>query len=225
MKLIVDTYLYYRVLFYFLLGGTYEECPFFKERKHAKIQVYSLAMIMWLWNKPHYRNGTFQQDMVKNLRNVAIPGTGIPLSVFCYFKITVYWYLLCVNPFICFMAALNPKNRRDRRSIAVVYGEQLLEPKDWFSYWRMNCRLASLHAYVTGSKDFAMEDKWTFLVEGDKKGVPISPFLKAPAAIVVKDKNEEGGMGIYFFKNASQGGDWIIQERLGNDAFIQGLLP
>lgn len=28
--------------------------------------------------------------------------------------------------------------------------------------------------------------------------------------LVLKDKNEEGGMGIKFFKNAIYGGDWII---------------
>ncbi|CAN0589885.1 unnamed protein product, partial [Ectocarpus sp. 12 AP-2014] len=55
-------------------------------------------------------------------------------------------------------------------------------------------------------------------------GVPISPFLDIPA-VVIKDKNEEGGMGLYFFKNATAGGDWIIQERLDNDEFVTSLLP
>lgn len=32
-------------------------------------------------------------------------------------------------------------------------------------------------------------------------------------------------MGLYFFKNATEGGDWIIQERLENDAFVSSLLP
>lgn len=32
-------------------------------------------------------------------------------------------------------------------------------------------------------------------------------------------------MGLYFFKNATAGGDWIIQERLDNDAFVGSLLP
>lgn len=35
----------------------------------------------------------------------------------------------------------------------------------------------------------------------------------------------QGGMGLYFFKNATAGGDWIIQERLDNDAFVSSLLP
>ena len=35
----------------------------------------------------------------------------------------------------------------------------------------------------------------------------------------------KGGMGLFFFKNATEGGDWIIQERLENDAFVTSLLP
>lgn len=35
----------------------------------------------------------------------------------------------------------------------------------------------------------------------------------------------QGGMGLYFFKNATAGGNWIIQERLDNDAFVSSLLP
>ena len=45
------------------------------------------------------------------------------------------------------------------------------------------------------------------------------------ASIVVKNKNEEGGLGIYFYKNAVVGGDWIIQERLENSDFLKLLLP
>jgi hypothetical protein len=94
-----------------------------------------------------------------------------------------------------------------------------------------------------------MEDKWTFLREAEKLGLPISPFMDIPE-IVIKDKNEEGGMGIsvraqiyrensvscpirqvltfhvlQFFRNAVIGGDWIIQEALHNDEFVASLLP
>eukprot|EP01083_Nonionella_stella_P228243 809047_1 len=69
-----------------------------------------------------------------------------------------------------------------------------------------------------------MENKWTFLKEGHDRGVPISPYLESPG-IVVKHKNEEGGLGIYFYKNATDGGDWIIQERIENSAWVSSLLP
>jgi len=60
---------------YFLVrGGTYDGCPYFRDVKErqAKVQVFSLVLIFSLWDKPHYRNGTFQDDMIKNLRNVAV---------------------------------------------------------------------------------------------------------------------------------------------------------
>lgn len=52
-------------------------------------------------------------------------------------------------------------NQRDIifRPWAQSYVEQLLCPQDWFSYWRLNCRLASYHAYVTGSPGYVQEDK------------------------------------------------------------------
>eukprot|EP00957_Ditylum_brightwellii_P085049 6466780-Ditylum_brightwellii.AAC.1 len=69
-----------------------------------------------------------------------------------------------------------------------------------------------------------MENKWTFLEQGDKLGVPVSPFLSTPG-IVVKHRNEEGGLGIFFYKNATAGGDWIIQERICNSDWVAKHLP
>ena len=46
-------------------------------------------------------------------------------------------------------------------------------------------------------------------------------FSELPCGFIT----HQGGMGLYFFKNATAGGDWIIQERLDNDAFVSSLLP
>ena len=92
-------------------------------------------------------------------------------------------------------------------------------PADWFSYWRLNCRLASYHAWRTGAEGYKMEDKFSFLSKGRELDVPVSPIMEVPQ-IVVKHRNEEGGLGIYFYGNALSGGDWIIQERLHNDDFV-----
>lgn len=218
-----STISFQRCVLYFMRGGSYRSCPFFVNRLQARVQCYSLALIFYLWSKPHYRNSSFGEDMAKNLRNVAIPGSGIPLSFFCLMKGLAFFFVMFLNPIVCLLAAVIGQ-RKDSRPWAQAYMEQLLCPQDWFSYWRLNCRLASYHALVTGSSGYGQEDKWTFLRDGKSKGVPISPFLDIPA-VVVKDKNEEGGMGLYFFKNATDGGDWIIQERLDNDAFVSSLLP
>lgn len=217
---------YWRTLVFFMLGGSYDSCPCYAEDTPAKVQVYSLYLISYMWSKPHYRSGTFSGDMRKNLRNVAIPGTGLPLSTLCYFKVLVYPFLFFVYPMICFGAAAIAALKRGE-PLAGYFSQQLLNPQDWFSFWRLNCRLASFHSYIENSKGYSMEDKWTFLVKGKEAGVAVSPYFDGSTCmdLVIKDKNEEGGMGIYFFKNASVGGDWIIQERLTNDKFVGALLP
>ncbi len=148
---------------------------------------------------------------------------------------------------MCFLAAIH------RSSIEMItwqdaYVEQLLEPRDWFSFWRLNCSLArysttticiitvpavyhnivsslhslfccihSLHSmlgrkegyeyvgfggsqitlfnasmhvgfcYFNGRNFSLQENKWTFLVDGKSKGIPVSPFLDIPS-LVIKDK-------------------------------------
>ena len=57
--------------------------------------------------------------------------------------------------------------------------------------------------------------RWTFLQQGKALGVPVSPFLELED-LVVKNKNMEGGLGIYFFKNALNGGDYILQKKIRN---------
>ena len=79
-----------------------------------------LALIFYLWNKPHYRNGTFQEDMLQNLKDCAVPGTGIALKWFCYFKVTVLLYLLFVYPTVCLVAAVNAWTKGTHISLARV---------------------------------------------------------------------------------------------------------
>lgn len=52
--------------------------------------------------------------MIKNLRNVAIPGTGIPLSWHCLFKATLYILILILNPVMCFLSAINIQRKYGR---------------------------------------------------------------------------------------------------------------
>jgi hypothetical protein len=180
--------------------------------------------VLSLWNQPHYRAPTFSHDLRANLCNVAIPGTGLPLSVFCYFKATGYLLIFCVNPLVCFFGAINVARLSQQKGagsggekswvvvLAEAYRAHLLFPEDWFSYWRLNCGLASWYWLVTKEEGFDLENKWTFLQRCMEKGVPCSPCNTTTKGLCIKHKNEEGGLGIHFFKNATQGGDWIIQE-------------
>ena len=45
-----------------------------QDDKWGKVQLYSLSLIFKLWSLPHYRSNSFQQDMLDNLKNVAVPG-------------------------------------------------------------------------------------------------------------------------------------------------------
>lgn len=193
-------------------------------KQHARIHLFSLASNFYLYDKPHYRKGSYKTDLVDNLRNVAIPGTGVPLSLFVRSKFIALSFILIQYPAISLAAALH-KWYKSGSSISEEYAIRLLAPDDWFSYWRLNCNVVGLHSLLKDvPHGYAMENKWDFLLEGDQKGVPISPYLKTPA-LVLKHKNEEGGMGIFFYKNATEGGDWIIQERIQNSDWVSSLLP
>ena len=135
--------------------------------------------------------------------------------MFCYFKFTAFLFLLVIQPTVVFIATLNlfffkgfNLEMACHEYVRVLLGEEL----DWCSKWRVNCNVAAMHSVRTmkvGGYD--MENKWEFLEKGAALGVPVSPILTLPG-LCIKHKNEEGGMGIHFYKNAMDGGDWIIQK-------------
>lgn len=220
------TFEYWRCLvYYWRAEGSYAECPYFADSLQARVHVRSLALINEIWHDPHYRNGCFGDDMRKNLRNVAVPGTGLPLSTLCFSATFFRLVLVLVYPLVCLAAAIvNRKSGASFCDVATTYKQHLLTPTDWFSLWRLNCRLASYHALRTKDEGFKAEDKWTFITNALETGIPVSPIMEIPS-IVCKDRNEEGGMGIHFFRNALKGGDWIIQKVLSNSTLLQTMLP
>lgn len=214
---------FYGALHYYIVRGGAYPAPYFEDNTQARCQVYSLALVYRMWSEPHYRNGDFHEDMTKNLRNVAIPGTGIPLSVMCYFKPVAVVFLLLGYPLAALVAALN-KHRGSVAKVACAFSEQLLCPQDWFAFWQLNCRLATHHSSVTGETDYGMEDKLEFLECAERNGIAVTPWMKTKK-LIVKHRNEEGGLGFHAFDNCTSGGNWIIQEALDNDEFVSGLLP
>jgi len=223
---------YYRALIFYIYGGSYTNCIALQNYPlRTRVHIYFLALNFWLWNRPHYRTGTHQGDLLKNLRNVAVPGTGIPLHIFAMARPLAYLFVFVLYPIFAFISAVHRavkvsavKDVTKAQFFCQFFQEQLLAPEDWFTLWRMNSSLASYHSLLSGSKGYRFENKWTFLREGAAAGVPVSPFLDV-GELVIKDQNEEGGMGIHFFKNATEGGDWVIQRRLHNSRFINSLLP
>lgn len=215
------------LIYYWFFGGSFKDSPYFRERLKAAVHVFGVALDLKLWSKVHYRKPSYRADLADNLRNVAIPGTGVPLSTLAHFRIAAWGFYVFINPGLCFLAALNDSRKRRQlwpSDIANAFREHLLEPNNWYNFWRINSRLAAWHGYVTNSEDYGTENKWTFLKLGDERGVKVTPFLKEPK-LVCKHKNEEGGLAIEFYKNAVHGGDWIIQWALNNDDFLTELLP
>ena len=199
---------YWKVLYgYVFLHHSYgQDTTTFKDDVWAKVQVYSLSLIFKLWSKNHYRSPSFRQDMLDNLKNVAIPGTGIPLSTFCHNWWTCLLFVFFMNPLICMFGAINKamkeqdENKEAEFCLSMFvqstyrfYATHLLHPDDWFSLWRLNCRLASYHSSITQAEGYKQEDKWTFLTEGKALGVPVSPFIDDVPSIVLKHKSIEGG--------------------------------
>jgi hypothetical protein len=190
---------WYALFEYIFMHKGYDAPTTFKDDTWAKVQVYSLSLIFKLWSKPHYRSPSFQQDMLDNLKNVAIPGTGLALSYFCYSWWSCFMFVVFAIPVICMMGAINKAIKEQEsspefsiewflQSTYRFYATHLLHPDDWFSLWRLNCRLASYHSLVTGAEGYNQEDKWTFLTQGKAMGVPVSPFIDDMPAMVMKHK-------------------------------------
>mmetsp|Transcript_17949 Transcript_17949/g.26891 ORF Transcript_17949/g.26891 Transcript_17949/m.26891 type:complete len:461 (+) Transcript_17949:50-1432(+) len=216
---------FYRGLWYFCVShGRYEDCPVLKSKEElpARVHLASLALALTLWDKPHYRHSKLQDDLKLNLRNVAIPGTGIPLSVFTNCWVASLIFILICYPIVSLIAAIN--TAKSHKMLAKSFREHLLYPRDWFSLWRLNCALAALHFFKTRDSGYKFEDKWEFLKEAERKKIPVTPWLDM-RSLVVKHRNEEGGLGFHRFENVLAGGNWIIQEALENRGSIKELLP
>ena len=176
MAIVHTTWTYYRALWYYWVqGGSYAAFPFFPSCVRARIQIYQLALVPMMWSHPHYRSASLQQDLKDNLKNVALPGTGVPMSMFCVHWIVACIFIACGIPIICLYAAL--RDHGCNAGVHVLYEQYLLRPDDWFSLWQLNCRMASVHSLVTQAPGYAMENKWTFLQDGVAKGVAVSPFM------------------------------------------------
>jgi len=205
------------------------------------IWLHTLALNMELWNEPHYRADTLKHDLVENFRNIAFPGSGIPLSWVCCSKMVAIVYLLLCHPWVILASSIvisqSALHKRDR-AFGELFEEELLAPKHWFALWRINSTLVAAHhkAHAHAPKiqnEYRYENKWDFLELALKQSelpsssvqFKVTPIITKVAEIVCKHKNIEGGMGIHMFKNAVHGGDWILQERLYNCAELQAVLP
>merc|ERR1712060_51945 len=160
--------------------------------RRARLQTWQVRLVFQLWDAKHYRCESFAQDLRDNLRNLALPGTVLPLSLWVSFKWTAWVFALVVNPLACLISAFavlvcdkevrDPLNNLPAflKALSVAYQKQLLTPEDWFSLWRLNCAVTALHDSTLKEKvkaDYDMESKWDFLVRAAEKKVACSPCV------------------------------------------------
>lgn len=146
LSIISHTQTYYSGLLHFTLGrGRWSEyspddCSFKRLqindsdssdealfKQHARIHLFNLASNFYLYNRPHYRKGSYRDDLVDNLRNVAIPGTGIPLSMFVRSKVVALGFLLTAYPAISFVASAHKWiTSKFQSSLSKEYATRLL---------------------------------------------------------------------------------------------------
>lgn len=227
LPLLLPLLKFWRIMFFFWFGGRYADAKGrFGLTGRSCGHLYSLALVPWLMSKPHYRTGTFREDMRTNLRNVVLPTGfyGMPLSIWALTRLHAVVAILFVIPTAAFFGAWY-RRLLGMDSAYDCFTRTLFDPRDWFQLWRLNCRLASMTALATKSSDFEMEDKWNFIKGCYDNNLPTTPALELPKTLVAKDVNEEGGMGIHVLKNVLHGGNWLLQEKLLNHPDVAKLLP
>ena len=125
--------------------------------RQERLCIYSLALHLRLFGDGHYRSGTFQNDLAKNLRNVALPATGVPLSVFCSCRPLALLFAWLLLPLAALVAAVR-RPSSSGGSLGGAFASSLLSDWSWFHYWRLNCVLASYHALATSDPGYGLED-------------------------------------------------------------------
>jgi hypothetical protein len=153
-----DTRAYVRAICYLLGGGRYDPRAPALRGLAAPSRVHCLgrALHAAMWQLPHYRCDSWREDMRKNLRNVALPGTGVPLSVLCVSKAAVTAFVVAGVPAYALAAGLCEVLRppcatgcRGRLLAALqLYRKHLLAPSDWCTFTRTRTRTSgSTHTH------------------------------------------------------------------------------
>jgi hypothetical protein len=113
-KILYEIVVYQYCLFdYLAFQREYSSSQYYSNDLAAKVHVYSIVLMIKFITQPffisqkHYRSDSFLEDMKANLKNVAIPGTGIPLSYFVLNRIFLYLFIFIFLPLICFCGAIH----------------------------------------------------------------------------------------------------------------------
>ncbi|GAX73740.1 hypothetical protein CEUSTIGMA_g1193.t1 [Chlamydomonas eustigma] len=229
MLRILATYYYSLIEFSFFKKKLEDSC-LYRSDPYSSIWLYSLVHTIRLYNKKHYRSPTLGADIRANLRNLAIPASGIPMHLFFQNVFSASFFIIFIYPFAALVASAI-LSMYLKSPISTLFHEHLLQPSHWFARWRLNCFLVAWHAMLNEEDEgvmgqYSLEGKGEFLRAAEAAGdIPISPFRTDIGTLFAKHTHIEGGMGIHVLRNFTQGGDWILQDALTNDAALSRLLP
>ncbi len=191
---------YYSALFmYSLPHAKLQSCALHKRNPHSAIWVFSLAQTGRMFDRRHYRAPSFGHDIRANLKNVAVPGTGVPLHLFFIGIVPFLLFLTVVYPVAVLLASAILCNLLEGKTMSSLVDEHLLRPRHWFALWRLNCFLVAWHAMACEADDvvasqYRLEGKGDFLMAAEAAGdIPISPFRRDLGTLFAKHVHIEGG--------------------------------
>jgi len=129
-SLIYTAYAYYAALAYYSRRSSpLQGCRALKHRSPlAAIWLCSLARTPTLWTKRHYRSASFGADIRANLRNVAVPCTGIPMHWFLFGPASCWVFLIIVYPLAALVVSVYLALRH-KKDLGEKFEEHLLQPR------------------------------------------------------------------------------------------------
>ena len=192
------TYYHALIIYSWKRNAKLQDCPaLHSQRPAAALWIFSLARTPSMWSRQHYRAPSFGTDIQGNLRNVAIPGTGIPMHLLLQGHLFVWLFLFLVYPLVALLTAVY-LGYCCGENMASRFEEHLLQPSHWFARWRLNCFLVAWHAMESDGdkavqRQYSLESKGKFLLAAEAAGIPISPFHTDVKTLFAKHVHIEGG--------------------------------
>ena len=139
------------------------------------------------------------RDMLKNLRNVALPGTGVPLSVLCVSKAAVTAIVVAGVP--AYAQAHTPTHTHTHTHTHIHTHPHAHSPADLracMAPLTESCALLQTHVpgsraqifhleaeHVTADAGYALEDKRTCLHKAREAGIAVSPWWDVSSQVFV----------------------------------------
>jgi len=110
--------------------------------------------------------------------------------------------------------------------VPTTFREELLHSTHWLQMWLNSYIFVSQSAISRSTKEaYELEDQIEFMTAAQEKKLKTLGSMDDVRKVVVKRADVEGGMGIFFYENALNGGEWVIQEIPEAHATLREIFP